>query len=102
MSADEVASTPQYVLGDLANGMQAGQIGVNVFNYAPASGRLVSWNLPDGKKNFDLLTTHDGHTVGALQVALSPGQRYSYTFKVQTIANGNQSMLTINQTPLLR
>lgn len=102
MSADEVASTPQYVLGDLANGMQAGQIGVNVFNYAPASGRLMSWNLPDGKKNFDLLTTHDGHTVGALQVALSPGQRYSYTFKVQTIANGNQSMLTINQTPLLR
>ena len=102
MSADEVASTPQYVLGDLANGMQAGQIGVNVFNYAPAGGRLVSWNLPDGKKNFDLLTTHDGHTVGALQITLSPGQQCSYTFKVQTIANGSQSPLTVDQTPLLR
>lgn len=96
----DVDSTPAYVLGDGAHGIAPGQLGVNVFHYTPAGGRLVSWKLPDGG-DFDLLTTHDGHTVGAKAFVLDPGQSVTYTISVQTAATPNATDLTVDQTPLL-
>ena len=92
-----VPSTPAYVLGDQANGVAAGQIGVNVFHYMPAGGRLVDWSLPGGG-GFGRIATHDGLTVAALQVTLDPGQTMSYSFRVQT-APVRQRPLSVVQTP---
>ena len=100
MDPSAVAGTPKYVLGDGAHGVAPGQLGVNVFHYAPAGGRLVSWKLPGGS-DFDLLTTHAGHTVGAKTFVLNPGQSVTYTITVQTVANPNVADLVVDQTPLL-
>lgn len=97
MTADQVASTPQYVLGDQLEGIENGQIKTVAFVYAPAGGRLVDWTTTDGK-GFDGITVHDGLTLGMKTFLLSPGESYEITARVQ-LAPGVQTPPTLRQTP---
>lgn len=97
MTADEVASTPQYVLGDQLEGIANGQIKTAMFLYAPAGGRLVDWKLSDGSK-LDGIAVHDGLTLGLKTFLLSPGESLEITAHVQT-APGVSTPPTLRQTP---
>lgn len=97
MTAEEVATTPQYVLGDQLEGIQNGQIKTALFVYAPAGGRLVDWKMSDGK-GFDGVSVHDGLTMGAKTFLLSPGESMEVTCHVQS-APGVQAPLVLRQTP---
>ena len=100
MTADEVAKTPQYVLGDQLQGITNGQIKTAAFVYAPAGGRLVDWTM--GKngsgEQFDGITVHDGLTLGVKTFLIGPGESYEITVHVQS-APGVQTPLTVRQTP---
>lgn len=100
VQAQDVSSLPAYVSGDGVDGLQPGEIAINLYLYAPKRGRLVDWTFPDGS-GFDLLTTHNGLTVGAKRIVLQPGQSISINATVQTATAPVQSDLHIRQTPLL-
>ncbi|NEG89968.1 DUF4012 domain-containing protein [Bifidobacterium aerophilum] len=97
MTADQVASTPQYVLGSQLEGIANGQIKTAAFVYAPAGGRLVDWTMSDGSQ-FDGITVHDGLTLGVKTFLLSPGESYEITVHVQS-APGVQAPIIVRQTP---
>lgn len=97
MTADEVASMPQYVLVDQLEGIANGQIKTAMFLYAPAGGRLVDWKLSDGSK-LDGIAVHDGLTLGLKTFLLSPGESLEIAAHVQTAA-GVSTPLTLRQTP---
>lgn len=101
LSEQDVSSLPAYVLGDGVDGLQSGELAVNMYLYAPYRGRLVEWTFQDDS-DFDLLTTHDGLTVGAKRIVLQPGQSLSIHVTVQTAAAPVQSALQVRQTPLLK
>lgn len=100
MTQDQVASIPQYVLGDQLEGITNGQIKTALFVYAPVSGRLVDWNMSDGSE-FDGVTVHNGLTLGTKSILLSPGESYEVTCHVQS-APGVTTPITLRQTPLIK
>ena len=100
----ELDSTPQYVLGDGIDGLEDGQTATLLYVTAPADGRLVSWEFPDGT-SFDNVLTLDGLTVGVKRVVLDPGQSWEATIRVRTsdmAGENGASELIVQQTPLIR
>lgn len=100
LQEQDISSLPAYVSGDGVDGLQPGEIAVNLYLYAPIRGRLVNWTFPDSS-GFDLLATHNGLTVGAKRIVLQPGQSTSIHVTVQTATAPVQSDLRIRQTSLL-
>ena len=94
---EQVATLPQYVIGDLPEGVSAGQIKTAAFVYAPAGGRLVDWTMSDGTE-FDGITVHEGLTVGVKTITLNPGESYEIVCHVQS-APGVSTPMTLRQTP---
>lgn len=94
---EQVATLPQYVIGDLPEGVSAGQIKTATFVYAPAGGRLVDWTMSDGTE-FDGITVHEGLTVGVKTITLNPGESYEIVCHVQS-APGVSTPMTLRQTP---
>lgn len=94
---EQVATLPQYVIGDLPEGVSAGQIKTATFIYAPAGGRLVDWSMSDGGE-FDGITVHEGLTVGVKTITLNPGESYEIVCHVQS-APGVSTPMTLRQTP---
>ncbi len=94
---EQVATLPQYVIGDLPEGVSAGQIKTATFVYAPAGGRLVDWSMSDGGE-FDGITVHEGLTVGVKTITLNPGESYEIVCHVQS-APGVSTPMTLRQTP---
>ena len=94
---EQVATLPQYVIGDLPEGVSAGQIKTAAFVYAPAGGRLVDWTMSDGSE-FDGITVHDGLTLGVKTITLNPGESYEIVCHVQS-APGVSTPMTLRQTP---
>lgn len=101
LQAQDVTSLPDYVLGDGVDGLRPGELAVNLYLYAPDHGRLADWVFPDDGE-FDLLTTHDGLTVGAKRLVLQPGQSMSIHITVQTSAAAVQTALQVRQTPVVK
>ena len=97
MTSDQVATTPRYVLGDLTKGHVDGEINTAFYIYAPAGGRLVNWTMSDGK-GFDIVSLHDGLTVGGRSITLKPGESMTIVCHVQSAA-GIATPLTLRQTP---
>lgn len=94
---EQVATLPQYVIGDLSEGVSAGQIKTAAFVYAPAGGRLVDWTMSDGTE-FDGITVHEGLTVGVKTITLNPGESYEIVCHVQSTP-GVSTPMTLRQTP---
>jgi hypothetical protein len=97
MDPAQVGSIPQYITGDLIDGMQAGQINTVTYLYAPAGGRLVDWKLSDNGE-FDAITTHDGLTLGMKKSVLGPGQSLDIVAHVQS-SPGVDTEAVLRQTP---
>lgn len=97
VTPEQVATLPQYVIGDLPEGVSAGQIKTATFVYAPAGGRLVDWTMSDGTE-FDGITVHEGLTVGVKTITLNPGESYEIVCHVQS-APGVSTPMTLRQTP---
>lgn len=98
MKAEEVASTPAYVLGDLPNGLQAGQIDTAIFVYAPAFGGITRSEMSDGSQ-MEAIIAHEGLTVGLKKKILNPGE----SFEIIVYLQSAQSVTTpaqLVQTPL--
>lgn len=94
---EQVATLPQYVIGDLPEGVSAGQVKTAAFVYAPAGGRLVDWTMSDGGE-FDGITVHEGLTLGVKTITLNPGESYEIVCHVQS-APGVTTPMTLRQTP---
>ena len=94
---EQVATLPQYVIGDLPEGVSAGQIKTATFVYAPAGGRLVDWTMSDGTE-FDGITVHEGLTLGTKTITLNPGESYEIVCHVQAAPSVTTPM-TLRQTP---
>ncbi len=94
---EQVGTLPQYVIGDLPEGVSAGQIKTATFIYAPAGGRLVDWTMSDGSE-FDGITVHEGLTLGTKTITLNPGESYEIVCHVQA-APGVTVPMTLRQTP---
>ena len=97
VTPEQVATLPQYVIGDLPDGITAGQIKTATFVYAPAGGRLVDWIMSDGSE-FDGITVHEGLTLGVKTITLNPGESYEIVCHVQS-APGVTTPMTLRQTP---
>lgn len=97
VTPEQVGTLPQYVIGDLPEGVNAGQIKTATFVYAPAGGRLVDWTMSDGSE-FDGTTVHEGLTLGTKTIMLNPGESYEIICHVQA-APGVTVPMTLRQTP---
>lgn len=97
MTTSQIATTPQYVLGDQKEGVTPGDINTAMYVYAPAGGRLVDWSMSDGK-GFDIVSVHDGLTVGGRSITLKPGESMKIVVHVQS-SPGIVTPLTLRQTP---
>ena len=97
VTPEQVGMLPQYVIGDLPEGVSAGQIKTATFVYAPAGGRLVDWSMSDGGE-FDGITVHEGLTLGVKTITLNPGESYEIVCHVQS-APGVSTPMTLRQTP---
>lgn len=97
VTPEQVGTLPQYVIGDLPEGVSAGQIKTATFVYAPAGGRLVDWTMSDGSE-FDGITVHEGLTLGTKTITLNPGESYEIVCHVQA-APGVTVPMTLWQTP---
>lgn len=97
VTPEQVGTLPQYVIGDLPEGVSAGQIKTATFVYAPAGGRLVDWTMSDGGE-FDGITVHEGLTLGVKTITLNPGESYEIVCHVQS-APGVTTPMTLRQTP---
>lgn len=97
VTPEQVGTLPQYVIGDLPEGVSAGQIKTATFVYAPAGGRLVDWTMSDGSE-FDGITVYEGLTLGTKTITLNPGESYEIVCHVQA-APGVTVPMTLRQTP---
>ncbi|WP_419497931.1 DUF4012 domain-containing protein [Bifidobacterium pullorum] len=97
VTPEQVDTLPQYVIGDLPEGVSAGQIKTATFVYAPAGGRLVDWTMSDGSE-FDGITVYEGLTLGTKTITLNPGESYEIVCHVQA-APGVTVPMTLRQTP---
>ena len=97
ITPEEVSTLPQYIVGPLAEGVEAGQIKTVAFVYAPAGGSLLDGTMSDGSE-FDGFTVHHELTVGTKTFTLDPGESYEITCHVQ-VAPGISEPLTLVQTP---
>ncbi|MBW3081181.1 DUF4012 domain-containing protein [Bifidobacterium sp. 79T10] len=95
--ATQVNAAPGLLRGHDGNGnSRHGEIVTVLYVYAPAEGRLVSWN-PD----FDQIATHNGLTVGAKTVTLNPGESVEATVHVLASPKAGANALVLKQTPLV-
>lgn len=97
ITPEEVSTLPRYIVGPLAEGVEAGQIKTVAFVYAPAGGSLLDGSMSDGSE-FDGFTVHHELTVGTKTFTLDPGESYEITCHVQ-VAPGISEPLTLVQTP---
>lgn len=89
-----------YVDGD-GTTPRGGEISTIMYAYAPAGGRLVDWTFTGSidDSDFDVLSVHDGLTVGAKSLILQPGESVALTIRVLTSAAGGNNALILRTTP---
>lgn len=98
LSTDDVASTPEYVLGMNSDGTASGDVGEIMYVYAPAGGSILDWQFPDGS-GFDMTASHDGLTLGVKQIRLKPGESIRFTVRFQSSPKAADVPMQLRQTP---
>ncbi|OZG68568.1 DUF4012 domain-containing protein [Bifidobacterium eulemuris] len=101
---DAATSLPELVRGYWNGEPRSGEIETTTYVYAPAGGRLVSWEF-DGSgvddSEFDTLSVHEGLTYGSKTVTLQPGESCEFTIHVSSSSEAEGKEITLRQTPTL-
>ena len=98
LDPSQVDSVPDYVLGMNVDGTERGDIGEMLYVYAPAGGRLLEWQFDDGS-DFDMVTLHDGLTLGAKTIKLKPGESMHFVVRFLSSPEAADTPMLLRQTP---
>ncbi|MFT8704813.1 DUF4012 domain-containing protein [Bifidobacterium aquikefiricola] len=98
MKSEDIASTPPYVLGDLQNGLQPGQIDTAIFVCAPVFGSVMRTLMSDGSE-IDSTSALNGLHVGLKKVILNPGDSFEMIAYIQS-SSTVAAEAELVQTPL--
>jgi hypothetical protein len=95
---DAATSLPSYVTASGAFGVDPGNIGTNVFVYAPEGSVPYSVTI-DGQEYSFVAAEHQGNSVAGVNVELMPGQSVTVSMKFVGLAGAAQAV-SLAHTPM--
>lgn len=96
---DSATSLPGYVTGGGYFGVDPGNVGTNIYVYAPSGSQAYSVTI-DGSEYSFVSTQHDGHSVAGVNVVLKPGA--SAQIAIKFLGKAHQSAaVTLVHTPMI-
>jgi hypothetical protein len=95
---DAATSLPSYVTAEGAFGVPAGNIGTNVYVYAPSGSIPYSVTI-DGQEYSFVASEHEGSSVAGVNVELVPGQSSIISMKFVGLTGAAQAV-TLDHTPM--